>query len=329
MERRRLGRSEIEVSPISLGCWAFGGDATWGDQDEADSIGTVHAALDAGINFFDTAEGYGSGRSEEVLGKALQGRRQEAVIATKVSASNLRADDLKAACERSLRRLGTDYIDVYYIHWPSRTIPIEETMKAMEELQAEGKIRVAACSNFGRQDLTELLSVGRVEANQLAYNLLFRAIEYEIQDVCNQQDVGIVCYSPLAQGLLTGKFRSADDVPPGRARTRHFAAARESVRHGEPGIEKEVFEALAAIEAACARFDVSMAEASLAWLLAQKGVASVIAGARRPEQVLRNAQAASVTLPAELVAELTALTEDVKERLGPNADMWQADSRIR
>src|SRR5690606_32079099 len=121
--------------------------------------------------FFDTAEGYGSGRSEEVLGKALQGRRQEAVIATKVSASNLRADDLKAACERSLRRLGTDYIDVYYIHWPSRTIPIEETMKAMEELQAEGKIRVAACSNFGRQDLTELLSVGRVEANQLDYNL--------------------------------------------------------------------------------------------------------------------------------------------------------------
>lgn len=331
MKTKRLGQSDLEVSVISMGCWALAGDATWGPQDEATSIATVRAALDAGINFFDTAEAYGAGRSEEILGKALAGRRHEAVIASKVSSSNLAPDKLKAACEGSLRRLGTDYLDVYYIHWPNRSVPIEDTLAAMEELKREGKIRVIACSNFGKQDLTALLAAGRVEANQLAYSLLFRAIEYEIQGLCAAHNISITCYSPLAQGLLTGKFRSLDEVPAGRARTRHFAHTRPGTRHGEPGAEAEVAEALARIRKICDEAGVAMSHAALAWLLSREAVASVIVGARTPEQARENAKAGDLELPADVLNELTAATDALKEKLGPNADMWEseANSRIR
>lgn len=314
-----------------MGCWALAGDATWGPQDEATSIATVHAALDAGINFFDTAESYSSGRSEEILGKALAGRRHEAIIASKMSASHLTPDKLKAACEGSLRRLGTDYLDVYYIHWPNPDVPIAATLGALEELKQEGKIRVAACSNFGKYDLSDLLEAGRVEANQLAYNLLFRAIEYEIQGLCAEHNIGITCYSPLAQGLLTGKFRSMDEVPEGRARTRHFASTRPGTRHGEQGAEAEVTEALARIRHICGQAGVEMSHAALAWLISREAVASVIVGARTPEQALENAKAGSLELPEDVLAQLTAATKELKEKLGPNADMWESEenSRIR
>lgn len=331
MRRRRLGQSDLEVSVVAMGCWVLGGDATWGLQDEDVSIATVRAALDAGINFFDTAEMYSSGRSEEILGRALAGRRHEAIIASKVSSSHLAAEKLKAACEGSLKRLGTDYLDVYYIHWPSRTVPIEESMRAIEDLKQEGKLRVAACSNFGPRDLGELLGAGHVEANQLAYNLLFRAIEYEIQELCSEYDIGITCYSPLAQGLLTGKFRSLDEVPAGRARTRHFSANRPGTRHGEPGAEAEVAEALDRIRTICDEAGVEMGHAALAWLISREAVASVIVGARTPEQAVENAKAGRLELSEDVLAELTRATEGLKEKLGPNADMWEseANSRIR
>lgn len=329
MKKNKLGRSDLEVSAISMGCWALAGDFTWGEQDEAESIATVHAALDHGINFFDTAEGYGNGRSEEVLGKALKGRRQDAIIATKVSSSNVSPDKLRQSCEGSLRRLNTDYIDVYYIHWPNREVPFAETLETLEQLKQEGKIRVAACSNFGPKDLAELLAVGRVEANQLAYNLLFRAIEYEIQPACAENEISITCYSPLAQGLLTGKFRSADEVPEGRARTRHFSSKRPYTRHGEDGAEEETFAAIAEIRRICEKYGVDMGQASLAWLLEQKAVASVIVGARTPEQAIHNAKAGSLNLPPEMVEELAAATNDLKAKLGTNADMWEAAERSR
>lgn len=329
MKRRRLGQSDLEVSVVAMGCWALAGDATWGPQDVATSIASVRAALDAGINFFDTAESYSSGRSEEILGEALKGRRHEAVIASKVSSHHLEPDKLKAACEGSLRRLGTDYLDVYYIHWPNSNVPIAETMGALDELQRDGKIRVAACSNFGKQDLSGLLETGRVEANQPAYNLLFRAIEYEIQGICSEHHIGITCYSPLAQGLLTGKFRTMDEVPAGRARTRHFASSRPGTRHGELGAEAEVIEALGRIKEICD--EVQMGHASLAWLISRDAVASVIVGARTPEQAIENAKAGAVELPVDVLRQLTAATDILKEKLGPNADMWEskANSRIR
>lgn len=329
LEKRSLGRSEIQVSMMALGCWALVGDTTWGPQDERDSIATVHAALDVGMNFFDTAEMYGDGRSEEIIGKALKGRRSEAVVASKVAARHLGYDDLITACNNSLRRLDTDYIDVYYIHWPNADIPIEESLRALDTLQSQGKIRVAACSNFGVQDLNALLSFGRVEANQLAYSMLFRAIEYDIQQACVDHDIGIVCYSPLAQGLLTGKFLSPDDVPEGRARTRLFSSHRPQARHDEGDREPLVFEAIQALAELCRAHGVGMTEAALAWLLSRPGVSSVVTGARHPNQVIHNAKAVDVNLPPRVYDAMTQLTDPLKQQLGPNADMWQVPSRIR
>jgi len=329
MQYRKMGRSDLMVSAIAMGCWAIAGDAFWGPQDEAEAIAALQAAFEAGINFFDTAEGYGDGRSEELVGKALGSVRQQAIIATKVLPNHLRAEDVRAHCEASLRRLGTDYIDVYYIHWPNWSIPFAETMEAMTRLQEEGKIRYVGCSNFGRRDLTDLLKVARVEINQLPYSLLWRAIEYEILPTCLENGVSVACYSPLMQGLLTGKFSSADEVPAGRARTRHFASSRPLTRHGEPGAEAETFEALARIRQICQDAGLPMAQVAMAWLLAQPGVATVIAGALTPAQARDNAAAGSLELPQEIVQALTQATEALKARLGPNPDMWQAEPRIR
>lgn len=329
MQYRKLGKTDIDVSTVALGTWAFGGDATWGDQDEQNSRATVHAALDGGINFFDSAEVYANGRSEEVLGRALKGRRDEAVIATKVLPSNLDREGLRRACEQSLQRLQTDYIDLYQIHWPSRTIPWEETVDTLEALKEEGKIRAIGVSNFGVQDLTDFLELGWCETDQVPYNLLWRAIEYEIQEVCVEAGVGILCYSPLAQGLLTGKFTSAEDVPDDRAYTRHYSKDRPKARHSEPGYEEQVFDAVAKIGQICERIDQPMARVAVAWLLQRPGVTSVITGARNPDQIQETLQAAELDLSPVTVAELDAATQEVKECIGPNPDPWQTEGRFR
>lgn len=331
MEYRKLGQSNLEISAITMGCWAIAGDQIWGPQDEAVAISALHAAVDAGINFFDSAEGYGAGRSEELIGKAFRSLRDRVVIATKVSQGNLRPQDLRRACEESLRNLGMETIDVYYIHWPNWDIPLEETLGEMQRLKEEGKIRFVGCSNFGKRDLDEVFEISRVEINQLPYSLLFRAIEYDIVPACVENEVGIAAYSPLLHGILTGKFATLGDIPDGRARTRHFSSERPMVRHGEAGAEPELAEALAQIRRICDEAGLPMASVALAWLLKQPGVATVIAGARNPEQVRTNAEAAALELAPDIVAALTAATEPLKVKLGSNADMWQneANSRIR
>ncbi|MGC9394048.1 MAG: aldo/keto reductase [Anaerolineae bacterium] len=333
MDYRKLGKSDLEASVITMGCWAIAGGRLWGPQDEAEAIGALHAAVDAGINFFDSAEGYGAGRSEALIGKAFKGHlRDKVLIATKVSQRHLRPADLRAACENSLRNLGMETIDVYYIHWPNWDIPLADTLGEMQRLKDEGKIRFVGCSNFGKRDLTEILALEHVEINQLAYNLLFRAIEYDIVPLCVEHRVSIAPYSPLLHGILTGKFATLADIPDERARTRHFSAAHRSmVRHGEPGAEAETAAALAAIREICDGAGLPMAQVALAWLLEQPGVTTVIAGARNPAQIQANAAAAALTLPADVVAALTQATEPLKVALGPNPDMWQndADTRMR
>ena len=327
MKYRTLGTTDMQVSAIALGAWTFGGGRTWGDVNEADSIATIHAALDAGINFIDTAEGYDD--SEEICGKALSARRKDVIIATKVGPRSLSKDAMQAACEKSLRRLQTDYIDLYQIHWPSRAIPLSETWEALERLRDEGKIRAIGVSNFGVGDLADLRAVGRAETNQLPYNLLWRAIEYDIAPVCHKDGTGILCYSSLAQGLLTGKFASADDVPSGRARTKHFSKNRPDTRHSEAGCEEEVFAAIAKLRELSQRLNAPMADVALAWLLHQPGVTSVIAGARTPEQLTQNVAAADLALSADILAELDAITAGIKEQLGRDPDMWSSESRFQ
>jgi myo-inositol catabolism protein IolS len=330
MEYRKLGRSDLAVSTVCMGCWALAGGALWGDQDEQEAIGALHTALDLGVNFFDTAEGYGAGDSEIILGKAFRDRRDQAIIATKVSENHMHPAELRQACEASLQRLQTDYIDVYYLHWPSREVPFEDTLAEMDRLKDEGKIRYTGCSNFGKQDLERLLAIQHVEVNQLAYNLLFRAIEYEIVPVCLNNDVSIAPYSPLLHGILTGKFATVEEIPDGRARTRHFSPQiHPQTRHGGAGAEEETARALYGIRDICDNAGLDMTKVALAWLLAQPGVTTVIAGARSPEQIRANAEASELQLPGDVEQALTAVTEELKATFGKNADMWESEANSR
>jgi aryl-alcohol dehydrogenase-like predicted oxidoreductase len=330
MQYKKLGKTDIVVSALAMGCWAFAGGDPWGPQEDRDSITAVHAALDLGVSFFDTAEGYGNGRSEAVLGEALQGRRDEAVIATKVSASHLSKAELPKACERSLDRLKTDYIDYYQIHWPNPDIPIAESMEALEKLREQGKVRAIGVCNFGVQQLSDLLQVGRCETNQLSYSLIWRALEVEIGPLCAEHDIGILCWGPLSEALLTGKFHTPDEVPAPRASTRHFSSTRPQARHGEAGLEEETFETIDRIRQISTRLGQPMAVVSLAWLLHQPGVTAVLAGSRKPEQIQQNALAADLDLPAEVVEELAAASDELKRKVGSNQDMYltAAESRI-
>ncbi len=329
MQYTKLGQSELNVSTYALGCWSFAGGNYWGEQDDNVSIATVHAALDAGINFFDTAEAYETGTSERVLGKALLGRRDQAIIATKVAANHLAANDVIAACEQSLENLQTDYIDLYLIHWPNWEVPLTETVGALEQLKRDGKIRAIGVCNFATKDLTEILELHPIVTNQLPYSLLWRVIEREILPLCLANDVGLMCYSPLSQGLLTGRYASGDEVPAGLARTRYYNSARVGAAHGEPGVEDEVFTALGEIQKIATQLGAPMAAVALAWLRQQPGVATILVGARTPQELQLNLPALDLHLAPELIQKLNAVTEPVREKLGNNPDMWLVPSRMR
>lgn len=328
MKYRKLGNSSLEVSVVTLGCMTFTGDSNWGPQDEKDSVETVRAAYDAGITFYDTAEGYADGMTETLLGKALGADRKRVMIASKVSASNLTKEKLIASCEASLKRLGTDYLDLYQIHWPSREIPIEETMDALLRLKEQGKIREIGVSNYGVLDLDTVLTYNVVVSNQLAYNMLFRGIEYSVLPKCMENGIGVLTYSSLAQGLLSGKYKTADDFPVGRARTKIFSKNREGARHGLDGCEDLAFAAIDKIRSICADIGEDMADVALAWSLAQPGITSVIAGGRTAAQALQNAKGADITLASAVLSALNKATEAVKAHLGDDADPW-AFGRIR
>ncbi len=319
MRYRILGSTNIEVSTVCLGTMALCPHPTYGKPDDEASIGAIHAALDAGINFFDTAEAYGAGYAEETLGRGLEGRREEAVVATKVSRGHLGSDDLKRSCEDSLRRLRTDYIDLYQVHWPSHEIPFEQTAGALEELKEAGKVRVWGVSNFGRRDLPEMLEVGRPEANQVPYSLLWRVIEHHVVPVCTEHDVGIICYSPLAQGILTGKFEGPEEIP----------APRRRPRYCDGEVMDLAFDVVEELREVSEQISEPMADVALAWVLAREGVRSVIAGARDAEQVAQNARAGNLELPAGIVERLTEASQPLKDALDTNPDMWQAGEESR
>ena len=330
MRYRQLGKSDPRVSAVCMGCWAVADPASWGPQDESDTMAAVRASLDAGVNFFDTAENYGNGYSEELLGKALGARRAEAIIGTKARRQDHRQADLIAACERSLSRLNTDRIDLYMLHWPNHDVPFEETMAAMDRLIASGKVRFAGVSNFARLDLPDVLLHGRVEADQLPYSLLWRAIEYDVLPLARQRQVAVTCYCPLMQGMLAGKWPSADQVPPERARTRHFRGDRPNARHRQGGAEVETFAALARIAQIADRAGLPMAHVAVAWLLAQPGVTAAVVGARNAAQARSNAAGGEVILPADVLDELTRATDPLKRLFGgENPDMWQVPGRMR
>ena len=330
MRYATLGDTGIKVSRMALGCWPFAGGRVWGPQDDNDSIAAVHASLDAGVNFFDTAEGYSDdSNSEEVLGRALMGRRADAVIATKIGNTNLHPSIVAEHCDASLERLQTDYIDLYQIHWPNHDVPIEDTMSELLKLQDRGKVRALGVCNFAVRDLTDILECGAIVTNQLPYNLLWRALEFAIKPKCVANDVGVICYSPLQQGMLTGRYATADDVPPGLSRSRHFNTNREQAIHGEEGCEEETFATIASVLSIAEEIGEHPAKISLAWLLAQEGVTSLLVGARNPDEVALNTPTFDYDLPSDVVTALSDATDELKQILGENADFWQSPGRMR
>eukprot|EP00040_Diaphanoeca_grandis_P003744 m.25755 g.25755 ORF g.25755 m.25755 type:complete len:377 (-) comp15161_c0_seq1:218-1348(-) len=369
MEYRTLGRGGPKVSVIAMGCFAFGGDrktgshlgsqftalhnGVWGDQDDKDTFATVKAALDAGITMFDTAEMYGDGYSEEVTGRALKASgyaRDKYVVATKVSESNLEPKLLREHLNASLKRLDMDYIDIYQVHWHSRAalksdvyperplaaeVPLEDTFKELAKMKEEGLIKHIAVCNFGVSDITKVLEIGvPIISNQLSYGLLWRGLEFEVAEICEENGISIMPWGPLQQGLLCGKFTTADDVPPGRARNRLFSNKRTQQRHGEPGMEEDMFVAVNKIREIAKTVDDSangMTNVALAWVMARPNVATVLMGARNAAQLQSNLSCLKLTLSPSVIKELDDVTEVVKSKLGLNLDPYEnsENSRIR
>jgi myo-inositol catabolism protein IolS len=346
MEFRRCGNSDLMLPVLGVGAWSFGGGDFWGEQDQGKVDGVVQKALDRGCTLFDTAEMYNDGSSESSLGKALGSRRGEAIIATKVSPHNARPEDLRRSCEASLSRLGTDYIDLYMMHYainelsllhytdepgsPAEYPTIAAALETMEALRQEGKIRHIGVSNFGVQQLTEALAVGvPIVCNQLHYNLLCRMLEYEILPCCVEHGLGIMTYTPLMQGILTGKYGSLDEIPPKRRRTRHFSSHREGTRHGEAGAEEEMTAALAAVGDVAARSGMPMSVLALSWCLSNPAITCTLTGARDEGQVEANLAALDSPLSPELMAELNELTVPLKEKLGEHPDYFEAPGKSR
>jgi aryl-alcohol dehydrogenase-like predicted oxidoreductase len=305
MDKRTIG--SLEVTVVGLGCNNFGSRL---DQDATNAV--VHAALDAGINFFDTADTYGATQSEVLLGNALRTRRDDVVIATKFG---MPIDDthvgakpayVKAACEDSLRRLGTSYIDLYQLHYPDETVPIADTLGALHDLVDEGKVREIGCSNLSAAQLADAkLAAAQKPAFvsvQNQYSLLAREPERDgVLDACTELSLGFLPFYPLANGLLTGKIRPGEPIP---QNTRLAAMPQERSTHW---LSDELQQRVATLLSYAGEIDVPILALAFSWLLSHHQVSSVIAGASSPEQIRANA-ASPVALDASVIQALDELT---------------------
>jgi len=300
MEYVNLGKSGIKVSIIGLGAWQASGK-TWGaDVEDENIVKAIRRAYELGINFIDTAEAYGNGHSEEVVGKAIKEiGRENLVIATKVHGAHLRYNELLKAAEHSLKRLGIKEIDLYQVHWPDpwEQIPLKHTMRAMEQLYKEGKIRAIGVSNFAVRDLEEArkhLSVTDIVSNQVRYNMLQREIEEEVLPYCKRESISIIAWSPIAQGALTGKYnisnKPSDDVRRGNKLFSDYNL-------------REISKLIPVLEKIAKARNKTVAQVALNWLL-REGNVIPIPGAKNPRQAEENAGAADWRLTSQELKEI-------------------------
>lgn len=317
MQLRRLGKSDLKISPILMGTWQAGKEM-WVDIDDAQTTSAIRAAFEAGITTFDTAESYGNGHSERVLGAAVSDFRDRLILATKVFANHLKAKQVIAACHRSLKNLKTDVIDLYQIHWPAgsfrtKAVPIAETMGALNQLKEEGKIQAIGVSNFSRRQLEEASQYGRIDSLQPPYSLFWRHVENDAMPYCMENDITILAYSPMAQGLLTGKFAKDHKFKEGdhRARNRLF----------KPENFQRVHQALQGLRPLAEEKKVSLGQLALAWVISHAG-ACAIAGARSRDQAVQNAGAATVSLSDEELARLDEIGRLVTDYLDDDPMLW-------
>jgi aryl-alcohol dehydrogenase-like predicted oxidoreductase len=319
MEFRQLGASGLRVSVLSLGTMTFGGRgkfANVGSTDLEQAARQIDRCLDAGINVIDTADVYSGGLSEEIVGQALKGRRDRVVLATKgrmpmgdgANDAGLSRHHLISACEASLRRLGTDHIDLYQVHAWDGVTPLEETLDALDHLVDSGKVRYIGCSNYAGWQMTKALGISaraghqRFISQQIYYSLQAREAEYEIIPAAIDEGVGILVWSPLAGGLLSGKYRRGQEGP---------AGARHLTEWNEPPVrdEEQLYDVIDALVEIAEAHGVSAAQVALSWLIGRPGVSSVVIGARTDEQLADNLSAARLELSADERARLDAVSE--------------------
>jgi len=317
MEKRSLGISDVQITPILMGTWQAG-KKMWVGIEDTDSIKTIRAAFEAGITTIDTAEVYGEGHSERIVAEALSDVRDRVEYATKVFANHLKPEQVIEACDRSLKNLKTDYIDLYQIHWPSgafnsQIVPIEETMSALNLLKEQGKIRAIGVSNFSRVQLAEAANYGRIDSLQPPYSLFWRQVEQDVLPYCIENNISIIAYSPLAQGLLTGKFPLGHKFDPADNRAKNSLFQGENFEHAQQALQK--------LRPIALLHNCTLAQLALAWLIAQPQT-NAIAGARYPEQALDNALAAKIQLSAAQLAEIDTIGRIVTDPLGDSQIMW-------
>ncbi len=317
MKTRLLGSTTIQVTPIIMGTWQAG-KRWWVGIDDAETIHTIQAAVDAGITTIDTAEVYGDGHSEQMIAKAVSAQRSQLVYASKVFANHLKYEQVIEACDHSLQNLQTDYIDLYQIHWPTgsfdtEVVPIADTMAALNHLKEAGKIRAIGVSNFSKAQLVEAAQYGRIDSVQPPYSLFWRWAEAELQVYCVEHQISILAYSSMAQGLLTGRFGPDHQFPEGDNR------AGNKLFHGEH--YQRAQQALDRLRPIAERNHITLGQLALAWLIAQPQTCA-IAGARHPEQAQENAQASDQTLSATDLADIDQIGRTVTDHLDDDPVMW-------
>lgn len=348
MEFRKAGDSDLILPVLGLGCWSFGGGDYWGESLPEQEKKLVRTAVELGVTYFDTAELYYGGKSETALGRALKGiPRDRIAIGSKVLPSNTGEKRTIEHCEASLKRIGTDYLDLYMVHWPinERSIrtftddparladppDVEGTIAALLKLRNDGKIRHIGVSNFsiGWLEAFERLGI-HAAVNQVAYNVLSRAAEYELIPFCRNAGTAIMGYSVLLQGVLTGKYSSLDELPLRYCRTRHFHYSRSpDTRHRETGCEALLASTLDQLRALSGELGTGLADLCLKWAIFRKDVTCVLAGTRDPEKLARNVRGIQEPLSRDVYDRINEISRPLMEAMGPSLDLFESASRDR
>lgn len=315
MEKRQLGNSDMHITTVGFGAWAIGGDGWangWGPQDDADSISAIHHALASGINWIDTAAVYGIGHSEEVVGQALKGRADKPYVFTKCSRlwddkgvpyGSLKSHTIRQECEDSLRRLQTDVIDLYQIHWPNPDEDIEEAWTTLADLQRAGKVRWIGVSNFSAEQMARAQAIAPITSLQPPYSMIRRDIEASILPYCQANNIGVIVYSPMQSGLLTGAFthERAANLPASDWRSRN-------PQYQEPLLSRNL-KLADLLKEIGARLGVSAGAVAIAWTLKHPAVTAAIVGARRPDQIDGIIGGGSIQLTEADVAAIESFME--------------------
>lgn len=309
MQRRALGAEGPEISVIGFGAWEAGGEAWGPNQSEDQVVEAIRAGIDAGIDWIDTAEVYGNGTSEQLVGRAIAGRRDEVTVATKVApkpeGTGFRPEEVQRACRASLDRLGVEHIDLYQLHWRDHSVPVEETWEAMAGLVDQGLARHIGVSNFDRELIERCEAIRHVDSLQPQFSLLHLK-HRDLIRWCGEQETGVVCYGPLAYGLLTGAIDTDTEFEPsdwrsGRGGESYYVALFA------PGKIERSLAVVDRLRPIADRLGITVAQLSLAWIFHQPGVTAAIAGSRDPDHVRQNAQAGEVKLDRATLDEIEAI----------------------